>query len=259
MEKLAEIEHQRWADWQRHVHSLGTLGEDGALVLPADRVAAWERQIAAPYADLSEDDKARDRREVGRYWPLVAPGQVPGGDPGPWAADEPVGLASHAREELGRIGEDPGSATSIVAAIASFMSWGHSGGSMSVAVPLFAKLAAAHRPDPVAHAREHLSRAGEDPGFSASVVAAIAAFTSWSHPGETQARRLNLCLRLLDHEALTPLTRDPAEWIDRSALNGSPCWQNRRNSRAFSADGGFTYTLGQVPDGEGERKSDVRG
>ncbi len=77
-EKLAEIEHTRWAAWQQYLHSLCKphIGQDGgptgALLIPADLVARWERQIDTPYADLSEREKDSDRKEVGRYWHLIS-------------------------------------------------------------------------------------------------------------------------------------------------------------------------------------------
>lgn len=72
-EQLAAIEHHRWADWQRYMHSLCERRDDSALVIPADRVAHWERQIDTPYTDLTEAEKAMDREQVGRYWHLVSP------------------------------------------------------------------------------------------------------------------------------------------------------------------------------------------
>lgn len=72
-EQLAAIEHQRWADWQAYMHSLCERRDDGALVIPADRVEHWERQIATPYEALSEREKAMDMEQVDRYWHLVAP------------------------------------------------------------------------------------------------------------------------------------------------------------------------------------------
>ena len=74
-EKLAAIEHERWADWQRYLHSRCTrniFGERFGLTIPAELVDQWERQIATPYADLSEHEKDSDRKQVRRYWSLVA-------------------------------------------------------------------------------------------------------------------------------------------------------------------------------------------
>ena len=76
-EKLAAIEHERWADWQRWMHDQclkinGQVGEEGyGLVIPNDLVARWERQIKTPYSELSEKEKASDTEQVDRYWPLV--------------------------------------------------------------------------------------------------------------------------------------------------------------------------------------------
>lgn len=70
---LASIEHERWADWQRYMHSLCTRNDDGSLTIPANSVAHWERQIATHYDDLSEREQASDMEQVDRYWPLIAP------------------------------------------------------------------------------------------------------------------------------------------------------------------------------------------
>jgi len=68
-EKLADIEHQRWVDWQQYCHkvlreNIATLGLEAVL-------ERWERQIATPYAQLSETEKQSDRDQVDRYWPLI--------------------------------------------------------------------------------------------------------------------------------------------------------------------------------------------
>jgi hypothetical protein len=86
IEILAAIEHERWSDWQKYMHGGGerVLGEGtyhcsggsfingGDLVLLASDVARWDRQIATPYADLTEREKQSDRDQVMRYWPLIA-------------------------------------------------------------------------------------------------------------------------------------------------------------------------------------------
>lgn len=72
-ERLAAIEHDRWAHWQLYVHSRAEQRPDGTLVIPADLVQRWERQIATAYADLTEAEKESDRTEVRGYWPLIEP------------------------------------------------------------------------------------------------------------------------------------------------------------------------------------------
>lgn len=71
MEDLAAVEHERWSHWQRFVHSKCRRQSDGSLVIPAGDVARWERQIAAPYADLNEAEKESDREQVRRYLPAI--------------------------------------------------------------------------------------------------------------------------------------------------------------------------------------------
>jgi len=73
MEQMAAIEHGRWSDWQRYVHSLSTRNPDGSLTIPAEHVHRWERQIATPYSQLSETEKQSDRDQVARYWNLIMP------------------------------------------------------------------------------------------------------------------------------------------------------------------------------------------
>ena len=72
IEKLAAVEHERWSQWQRSVHGKCTRQPDGSLLLPADLVARWERQIATKYADLDDADKERDREQVRKYLPIIA-------------------------------------------------------------------------------------------------------------------------------------------------------------------------------------------
>jgi hypothetical protein len=72
VEKLAAIEHERWAHWQRYMHGKGERRPDGSLVLPAELVRQWETQIATSYANLSEAEKTSDREQVRRYLPVIA-------------------------------------------------------------------------------------------------------------------------------------------------------------------------------------------
>ncbi len=76
VEQLAAIEHERWSHWQRFVHSKGQRLPDGALVIPAELVARWERQMAASFAELPEAERQSDREQVQRYLPLIKAGLI---------------------------------------------------------------------------------------------------------------------------------------------------------------------------------------
>lgn len=77
-EKLAAIEHERWADWQKYCFEkmeiprpvrVSNLGE--VPFKPETDIQRWWRQIDTSYNDLSEFDKDKDREQVMRYWHLI--------------------------------------------------------------------------------------------------------------------------------------------------------------------------------------------
>ena len=72
VEQLAALEHERWSHWQRYLHSRGQRQPDGSLLLSAELVERWERQIATPYQDLSATEKDSDREQVRRYLALIS-------------------------------------------------------------------------------------------------------------------------------------------------------------------------------------------
>jgi hypothetical protein len=72
VEQLAAVEHERWSHWQRYVHSKCARQPDGSLLLPADLVARWEKQIDTKYAELDEQERESDREQVRKYLPLIA-------------------------------------------------------------------------------------------------------------------------------------------------------------------------------------------
>jgi hypothetical protein len=96
----------------------------------------------------------------------------------------------------------------------------------------------------VEHARRELGLCGqtaESPEYAASIVAAVAAFASYRHSGGSAMVAVEQLYTLLRFRTLSPLTSDPDEWVDRSAISSSPLWQNRRDSAAMSRDGGKTW------------------
>lgn len=71
-EKLADIEHQRWADWQKYVHSKCLpSADDGIWQIGEEFIKRWGKQINTSYADLTEQEKNSDRDQVMRYWDLI--------------------------------------------------------------------------------------------------------------------------------------------------------------------------------------------
>ena len=97
----------------------------------------------------------------------------------------------------------------------------------------------------VTHARRELRIFGEDPQLTAGLVRVVRAFADMGHSGTSAPHCADLLDKLFRYQPLTDLTDDPAEWIDRHAegMTPTPLWQSRRNSEAFSTDGGKTYTL----------------
>lgn len=71
LEQLANIEHERWSHWQKYMHSKGVRQSDGSLLIPAELVEQWDRQIATPYAELSDVEKESDREQVQKYLPTI--------------------------------------------------------------------------------------------------------------------------------------------------------------------------------------------
>ena len=75
-ERLAFLEHNRWSDWQRYLHSKlkkveTRLNGTEYYLLSGDLYKHWERQIDTDYKDLSEKEKDSDREQVMRYWKLI--------------------------------------------------------------------------------------------------------------------------------------------------------------------------------------------
>lgn len=93
----------------------------------------------------------------------------------------------------------------------------------------------------VEHAKAELTRAGEEPEAIEWYLRVIAAYAEFGHSGGSHMACLPVLIKLLNGENLTPITKDTDEWEDRSEISGYPLWQNKRNSRLMSTDGGVSY------------------
>lgn len=71
IDRLASIEHERWAHWQSYMHSKAERRSDGSLILSASLVAQWSRQIETPYEALTYKERESDKEQVRRYLPTI--------------------------------------------------------------------------------------------------------------------------------------------------------------------------------------------
>ena len=71
IEALAYAEHASWSHWMSYLFSRCERLPDGSMVIPAHLVEHWQRQVATPYAELSEREKQSDRDEVAKILPIL--------------------------------------------------------------------------------------------------------------------------------------------------------------------------------------------
>lgn len=101
----------------------------------------------------------------------------------------------------------------------------------------------------IKHAQDELWRAGffdpdsdYDGMIGVAVMGLIDTVANQGHSGTSINYVVAIFNQLVQFKALTPLTDDPNEWINHTDISdGNPLWQNRRQSDAFSNDGGKTY------------------
>ena len=88
------------------------------------------------------------------------------------------------------------------------------------------------------HAKRELELLGEDEDFIENYLDIIRVFQTQGHSGGSAGVFIPTLLKLLNFENITEITNDPIEWIEV----GENLWQNTRNSKLFSQDGGLSYT-----------------
>lgn len=122
-------------------------------------------------------------------------------------------------------------------------------------------------PPGVEHAARELTRSGafeQDPEWAGALLASVMAFLSYRHSGGSASVGIELLPKLLRRESLTPLSSDPAEWREveypAPAEGEEPWWQNVRDPRALSRDGGKTWWYAAaINPGERAIEGDVPG
>lgn len=102
----------------------------------------------------------------------------------------------------------------------------------------------------VKHARHELNLIGEEPSVIDWYIRVIKSYASFGHSGGSAWATTAVLEDLLRFRPLTELTDDPEEWMRHDEdVWGAPggIWQNRRDGRMFSTDGGLTYTCVDDP------------
>lgn len=95
----------------------------------------------------------------------------------------------------------------------------------------------------VRHARRELELLGEEEETVDGYLRMIEIFTGMGHSGGSASVFIPTLNALLQFKNLKPLTDNPEEWNDVGEQSGYPLSQSKRNSEAFSEDGGKTYYL----------------
>jgi len=79
-------------------------------------------------------------------------------------------------------------------------------------------------------------------GMFDSIMTLVDTFESQGHSGISAEYAVRIFNKLASFQALSPITKSSDEWKDVSAENsGKPLWQNNRDPRFFSEDGGETW------------------
>lgn len=80
-----------------------------------------------------------------------------------------------------------------------------------------------------------------DEWIDKNILQLIKVFAGQGHSGVSAEIVLDAFYRLAKRETLTPITNNPEEWCNVSGTMGAPYWQNNRDSRMLSRDGGQTW------------------
>jgi hypothetical protein len=103
----------------------------------------------------------------------------------------------------------------------------------------------------VSHARHELEIIGEEPETIELYLNIIREFGKMGHSGASKAIAIPVLNQLLLRRPLSPITDNPDEWLchPSNVWDGQNCvWQNKRDSRIFSENGGRTYYfVGEKP------------
>jgi len=73
-EQLANLCHSQWSGWLEYMFSKcdsTTPLEDSSLIIPAEFVKRWKRQMETPYSELSKNEQDSDRIEADKFLAVI--------------------------------------------------------------------------------------------------------------------------------------------------------------------------------------------
>lgn len=70
-ETLADLSHEIWASWMLYLFSWCKQHESGGVLIPADFVRHWKRQIHTEYRDLTEKEQNSDREQADKILAVI--------------------------------------------------------------------------------------------------------------------------------------------------------------------------------------------
>jgi hypothetical protein len=70
-EQLAALAHEQWSGWMLYLFQKSDDGPNGSVVIPAELVSRWLRQMTATYAELPENEKDSDRDEADKMLAII--------------------------------------------------------------------------------------------------------------------------------------------------------------------------------------------
>ena len=70
-EELSALQHDIWSHWMKYLFSVCRRENGDALIIPADKVQRWSKQMNTPYSELTEKEKESDRDQADKVIDLI--------------------------------------------------------------------------------------------------------------------------------------------------------------------------------------------
>lgn len=76
LEQMADITHDVWRHWMKHLFTQGYIKPDGSFIVKPEAVRRWKKQISLDYHDLTEREKQTDKKIVNDFYKFFVQSQI---------------------------------------------------------------------------------------------------------------------------------------------------------------------------------------